>query len=126
MGNKTTSQEILKRARVRGAETTTVHVPDWGTDLVIRRLNTRQATEMLQEFISKGDDGELTEDSIGSNKYLFLHGVVEPAFTPEEVDELWETEAVETTGIVLRAIRAFNGMTAEAQKETAHSFPVQE
>lgn len=126
MGNKTTSQAILQKARARAAETITVRVEAWDTDLVIRRLSTQEATEMIQQFVTAGDDGKLKEDSVGSNKFLFQRTVIEPAFTPEEVDELWATESVDTTGKVLQAIRAFNTLTAEAQKETAHSFPVQE
>lgn len=123
---KLKTADILNSARQRAAETREVPVPAWGGDVTIRRLSTVEVTELTERFISAGEDGKLQEDSLGSNKYLFAHSVVEPAFTDEEVDELWANEGVDATGEVLKAIRIFNGLGKEAQKEELHSFPVQE
>ncbi|NOZ27960.1 MAG: hypothetical protein GXP39_07910 [Chloroflexi bacterium] len=94
-----------------------IEVPEWGGAVRIRSFSKATQQELRKKATVKGEiDGDRLE------MLMFIHGVVDPAFT-EEHYELLRKKSAGAIDRVLRAILELSGLTREAVEEAKRSFP---
>lgn len=95
------------------ASTKVVKLGDAG-EVVIRRLKLKERNELAS--IGKGEDQ--TVAGLALTRMIISKAMVDPALTPEEVDEL----PVPIADIISQEIMAYNGWTKEGQAEIRDHF----
>ena len=112
---KLTARDIIELAQARAAQTRKVEVPELGATFTIRKLTMQEVQQTSQDA---------TGDQIALSKLLFGISVVEPVFSPADVDALWGSGTPDVIVPVITAINEFNNVsTPKAVVED--SFPEQ-
>lgn len=94
-----------------------VDVPEWGCAVVLREFS-KAAWRQLRED-AKGDDGH--DDPDRAERLMVVRGIVEPQFSEEDVEELWEGSS-DGVDRVLGEILDMNGLTEEVVAAAARLF----
>jgi hypothetical protein len=108
-----TAEEILAAADV-GEKV--VPVPEWGGAVRIRGL-----TKAMQQHLRRAATVGNTVDADRLELLMFVHCVVEPKFTEEQVEALRQKSAA-AIDRVLREVFALQGITPEAQDQMLRTF----
>lgn len=90
--------------------TDTIHVDDWDTDVKVTGIGKREQRKIQDDAID-AESGKVDEDVVEMS--MFAHGVLDPHFTDEEVEKLWET-APRPINQVLLKILELSGNTKKA------------
>jgi hypothetical protein len=94
-----------------------VYVEAWGGHVKIRTFSKRKQQALRNEAIIGEDiDNEKFE------MLLFIHGVVEPEFTIDQIEELREKNANALDAVILE-VTTLGGLTPRAVKEAEARFP---
>jgi hypothetical protein len=119
----TSAADIINKAA--SVATYELPVPAWGCTLLIQKLKKEKEVQIRKASLTWDTKGRIskTDDAL-SEKMLFQACVVEPSFTMEDIEALWQTDA-ETVNIVVKAIMIFNGMTKEESEKAEAEFPEQ-
>lgn len=113
------SAALLTAEAILAAQDTpedTVLVPEWGGSVKVRGLTKRQQIDIRREAMVAG---EVDQEKVQMG--IWLQGVVQPRFTPEQLGPLLEKNAG-AVDRVLSAILGLSGMTEEAVKEKEKMF----
>lgn len=94
-----------------------VEVPEWGGTVLIRTLTKAQQVKLRKEAMVAG---KLDEDRL--EILIFVHGVVEPQFTPEDHDALKAKSASAMDRVLLEIYRG-SGMSKEEVARIERAFP---
>lgn len=94
-----------------------LEVPEWGCTVKLREFS-KAAWRQLREDARNGD-GTIDEDRV--ERLMLVRGVIDPAFTEEDVAELWEGSS-EGVDRVLAGLFDLNGLTAEVMAQAARLF----
>lgn len=112
--NLLTAEAILGAVDV---EERVVEVPQWGGAVRIRGL-TKAAQQAIRRKAT-GPDGQV--DPLLVERWTFLTCVVEPQFTEEQAEALWQKSAA-AVDTVLQAILDLSGLTEEAARAAQRTF----
>lgn len=104
---KLTREQILA-AQLRRQQ---VFVPQWGGEVTICEFPVAKRNELMASVL--GDDGK-TKVSPDIELRLFIAGMYEPAFTPQDAAELQVVSGA-AVSMVAQEIMKLNGMDASAQ-----------
>ncbi len=91
--------------------TETVPVPQWGGDVVIGEFPVGKRNELMASVM--GDDGKVVV-SPDIELRLFIAGMVDPEFAPEDATTLQSVSGA-AISLVAKEIMRLNGMDASAQ-----------
>ena len=97
----------------------TVDVKEWGGAVKIRPFTKRQQQQIRLAAQKQSQEGELDVDEF--ERLVFLAGVVEPEFNENQYNLLMEKSAQALDSVIKRVLE-INGMSPEADAETAASF----
>jgi hypothetical protein len=114
------AEKVLSMEDILSVEDRTVvavEVPEWGGSVKIRPFTKRQQIEIRNT--GRKPDGDIDVDAF--EMQVFLAGVVEPVFTPEQYNLLMEKSAIALDRVIKEVLRV-NDMAPESEKETAASF----
>lgn len=114
-----TAAEIVAAAPKIGTDV--VEVPEWGTGVRVTGIS-KVKQEKIATDATNPDTGE--SDAKVVEMSMFMHGVIEPTFTEEQVEALWET-APGPINRVLKRILQLSGTakTDDAVKAAVRTFP---
>lgn len=111
---------ILTAEQILGAqdlEEREVEVPEWGGAVRVRAFSKAQQQQMRKDSTVAGEvDAYLLE------MMMFIHGVVEPQFTPDQYGAL----AAHNAGVIdriLKILLEISGLDAQAVEEAKRKFP---
>ena len=116
------ADNILTADAILGAtklEERIVEIPELGGSVKIREFD-KGRQQWIRNQAKDRRTGKIDEGKL--ELLLFAYGVVEPAFTVEQVQALAKVKA-SVLDTVLKAISELSGMTDEAVEEEAATFP---
>jgi hypothetical protein len=98
-----------------------ISVPEWGFSVKIRSLSAAQSAKVVQASADRKAGGLTSTFAEEMAKAQFEHGVVEPKFNYNQVNQLHHTSGPGFAR-VLREIDAISGTTAEEKAAAAEAF----
>lgn len=112
--------ELLTAAQIlecSDLEEEVVEVPEWGGSVRVRSFS-----KALQQQIRKDAKiaGEIDSDRL--ELLLFISGVVEPKFSPDQYEQLRKKNA-KALDRVLKVLNRLSGLGEEALEEAKTNFP---
>lgn len=111
--------QILTRQQVLEAsdlEEATVEIPAWGGAIKVRGFTKAQQQSIRKQAMV---DGKMDEDRF--EVLMFIQGVVEPEFGPDDF-ELLRGKSAMSMDLVLAKILELSGLTPKALKESERTF----
>lgn len=95
--------DILATAPKVGTDT--IHIDEWDTDVRVQGVGKRQHSKIIAEATNP-ETGEIDNDVV--EMAIFRDAVLEPKFSEEEIEALWQT-APKPINTVLRRILELSG-----------------
>lgn len=92
-----------------------------GAQIRLRSISVKERDAILIESSVNGKVGGET-DPLKMERLLLKYGIAEPRLTDEDIEAVLETKNWSTIDRIIQKIMAFNGLTKEAEKNSAISF----
>lgn len=111
MQQSRTAEEILA---LPDFQSRVVSVPEWGCEVEVTSYSKKVERKIRDNaLVRNGDGGERVDVDI-MEKWMFVYGVTNPRFTPEQFDRLLDKDCVPINRI-LKAVYAVTGFSSAAE-----------
>ncbi len=98
-----------------------VNIPEWEMKIKVKSLSKADQVRLRKQSMVKGPGGVTNIDPVKMEQLLIVYGVVEPKFTTEHIDRLFEKQSGAVDRI-LAAIFKISGMTEDSAKDAEADF----